>query len=386
MLTYAIAALAAVTSWQNPIEVASGEAHRGPWKMNESDYRWVDDPTVAIDKEVGVAWVDHSRKDLFFQRYGDDNKPRLATPVNVSKSPSTLTWLPKIAMKGNDVFVLWQEVLFTGGTHGGEILFARSSDGGAAFTPPRNLSNSKAGDGKGRLSEKIWDNGSLDLVRGVGDELYAVWTEYEGPLWLRRSTDGGKTFENAVRVAADARGPSIAVDKNVVQVAWSVAGQTIQLGTSNDSGHSFGAPRTLSEGDAPKIALDSKGKVHLVFAKGNEVHYSRDLQPSRRIDRAKVRAGFPALRLDGQDRAYVVWEEFLATNEHPRALTFASSKDEFATPVNLPGIASPSLGYSGSQQGLLTSKLAVSASGAVAIVNSTFRANDRSHVWLLRSR
>jgi len=383
MLLHALAA--AVLTWQSPIVVASGAAHRGPWEMNDSDYRWVDDATVAMDQDVGVAWVDQEKKDLFFQRYDDANNPRLSGPTNVSKSPSTFTWLPRVAMKGSDVFLLWQEISFTGGTHGGEIHFARSSDGGATFSVAVNLSNSKAGDGKGRLGEGIWDNGSLDLAR---DEhaLYAAWTEYEGTLWLRRSSDGGRTFESAVRLSDHARAPSIAIRKNVVLVAWSVAGKEIQLATSSDGGRSFGATRTLFEGDAPKIAVDSKGTVHLAFARGSEVHYSRDLKSSRRIDRAKFRAGFPALRVDGHDRVYALWEEFLAPNEHPRALAFASSVDDFAAPVPLPSISSPALGYNGSQQGLLGSKLAVSPAGAIAIVNSTFRANVRSQVWLLRSR
>jgi hypothetical protein len=362
--------------------IATGAAQRGPWLMNDSDYRWVDDPTVAIDGDVGVAWVDQAKKDLFFQRYDAANKARLASPTNVSKSPSTFSWGPRIAMSGRNVSLLWQEIEFTGGTHGGEIHFARSQDGGATFAAPINLSNSTAGDGKGRLSKDLWDNGSLDLVR-ADQGLYAVWTEYEGALWLRRSTDGGATFERAVRVAKDARGPSIAVHKSAVHVAWSVAGKTIELASSEDGGRSFGTARTLFEGDAPKLAVDSKGNIHLAFAKGNEVHYSADLKSSRRIDHAKLRAGFPTLRIDGKDRVYAVWEEFLAPNEHPRALMFATSTDGF-TPRALP-IASASLGYNGSQQGLLTSKLDVSASGEIAVVNSTFRANERSDVWLLRA-
>jgi hypothetical protein len=37
-------------------------------------------------------------------------------------------------------------------------------------------------------------------------------------------------------------------------------------------------------------------------------------------------------------------------------------------------------------QGLLMDKLAVSESGAVAVVNSTFQRNEASHVWLIRGQ
>lgn len=42
-------------SWNDPMEVAAGDAYQGPWRMNESDFRYVDAPTVALDPEGTVA-------------------------------------------------------------------------------------------------------------------------------------------------------------------------------------------------------------------------------------------------------------------------------------------------------------------------------------------
>ena len=52
-----------------PVEVAKGRGLRGPWRMNDSDFDYVDDPAVAIaeDGHVAVAWVDQGRKDVFLQ-------------------------------------------------------------------------------------------------------------------------------------------------------------------------------------------------------------------------------------------------------------------------------------------------------------------------------
>ena len=36
-------------TWQDKIKVASGGGHKGPWRMNKSEFHFVDDPTVAID-------------------------------------------------------------------------------------------------------------------------------------------------------------------------------------------------------------------------------------------------------------------------------------------------------------------------------------------------
>lgn len=103
---------------------------------------------MAIDSrgQIALAWADQGKKDVFFQRIGEDGKPLLPQPVNVSRSPATFSWLPRVSFAPDDarrVFMIWQEIIFTpGGSHGGEILFARSNDGGASFAPPLNLSNS----------------------------------------------------------------------------------------------------------------------------------------------------------------------------------------------------------------------------------------------------
>ena len=110
--------------WTGTIEVASGEAYQGPWRMNESDFRYVDAPTVAIDREAvaGVAWADQARKDIFFHAYGPDGEARLEEPVNVSRSPRTFSWLPRMAFGpggASRVYVLWQESISPPPAHPG---------------------------------------------------------------------------------------------------------------------------------------------------------------------------------------------------------------------------------------------------------------------------
>ena len=408
-------------TWGERIEVASGDAYQGPWRMNESAFHYVDDPTVAINEAgvVAVAWVDQSRKDIFFQIYSPDGERRFEKPVNVSGTPAIFSWLPRMVItSGNPsaVYILWQEIVFSGGTHGGETFFARSTDGGKTFNDPVNLSNSIAGDGKGRLTRRYWHNGSLDLALGPEGTLYAAWTEYEGVLWLSRSTDGGERFSKPLRIAgghaAPARGPSLAVGAaNTVYLAWTVGedrAADIHVAKSGDAGRSFGPPRIAfaSDGhaDAPKIAVDSAGTVHLVYAESPagpfdryHIRYTHSNDGARTF--AKPReissplpaefesANFPALRVDGEDNLYVLWELFPDWEARPRGLGFTVSRDAgrtFALPSIVPGSADPALGYNGSRQGLLMRKLAVNAVGAIAVVNSTFQRSETSHVWLFR--
>ncbi len=410
-------------TWTGMIEVDSGEAYQGPWRMNASDFRYVDDPTVAIDREgvVGVAWADQARKDIFYQAYGPDGNARLHQPVNVSRSPEIFSWLPRIAFGpggSGGVYVLWQEIVFSGGSHGGEIFFARSADGGRSFSEPMNLSNTPAGDGKGRLTRRFWNNGSLDLAVDSGGELFAAWTEYEGALWFCRSTDGGASFTEPLHVAGrgaePARGPALAVGPgDAVSLVWTVGedpAADIHIAKSRDGGRSFGQPSVVHQSpghaDAPKIAVDDEGTVHLVYAESSEgplqryeIRYARSTDGAATFEAARTIAdadsreyesvSFPSLSLDGANNVYLVWEIFPDPNRRPRGLGFAVSRDggrTFTDPSIVPGTSGPGLGVNGSLQGLLMSKLAVNGSGAIAVVNSTFSPNEASRVRLVRGQ
>jgi hypothetical protein len=402
------AASAPPIAWHDPIEVAVGHGERGPWRQNESRYDFVDDPTVAIDDrgEVVLAWVDQARKDVLVQRVSADGKKQ-AQPINVSRNPATFSWLPRLVLAPHDprkIGLLWQEIIFSGGSHGGDILFAHSEDGGKTFSEPLDLSSSVGGDGKGRLTRDVWDNGSLDLAAGAGGTRYAAWTEYQGSLWFSRSTDGGKTFSRPRRVTGDdakpARAPALAVGADhSVYLAWTIGedGADIRVAKSTDGGATFREPRivarTRSYSDAPKLAVDPGGALHLVYGEGNHVEYTRSTDGARTFEAPRrvsgPGAGFPALSVDASGHLYVTWELFHQDRRPPRGLGLASSRDggrTFSPGAAVPNSADPAGGGNGSSQGLLMKKLAVNARGAVAIVNSSFKEGERSRVWLMLGR
>ena len=157
LISLPVAASAVPIVWHGPVDIAEGGGEKGPWQQNESRYHYVDDPAVLIDEggNVAVAWVNQSRKDVFFQRLSSDGNLQRKEPVNVSRNPNTFSWLPRMerAPDAPDrIYMLWQEIIFSGGSHGGDILFARSDDKGKTFSPPVNVSDSIAGDGKGRIN------------------------------------------------------------------------------------------------------------------------------------------------------------------------------------------------------------------------------------------
>jgi hypothetical protein len=409
-------------SWESAVEVAAGDAHRGPWRMNQSEFLYVDDPSVAMDAAggIGVVWVDQAEQDIYFQYYDVNGRARLERPVNVSRSGDTFSWLPRLVVAGensSEVGVLWQEIVFSGGSHGGEIFFARSADGGRSYSSPVNLSRTTAGAGKGRLHRQYWHNGSLDLVRSPSGELYAAWTEYEGPLHFSRSTDGGRSFSEPVLLAGGdgelpARGPALALDGNDrIYLAWAVGedpGADIHLAWSADGGNSFVEPRTVGTGpghaDAPRLVV-SDGHLHLVYAESAEgplqryeIRHARarladdgspQFQAPRTIagGQGHESVGFPGLDIDGDGTLYLLWERFPDPGGRPRGLGYAISRDDgrsFSAPAAVPGSGDPAHGVNGSQQGLLMRKLAVNHGGDVAVVNSSFAVGEASRIWLYR--
>jgi hypothetical protein len=406
-------------AWHGTSGIAGGPGEKGPWQQNDSRYNYVDDPTVLIaeDGNVDVAWVDQGQKDVFFQRFSADGGRRLTEPVNVSHSADTFSWLPRMARAPNapaTIYILWQEIIFSGGAHGGDMLFARSDDNGASFSKPVNLSSSVGGDGKGRINREVWHNGSYDLLAGPNGLLYAAWTEYDGPLWLIRSSDGGESFSQPSRIAGDttpARAPSLALDnRQALYIAWTTGDDPaadIHVAKSGDGGSSFGKPCIVAPdngySDAPKLMASPDGVLHLVYAQSrsgpfdkHQVHYARSTDGchfdppigiSTPLPDAVELASFPSLSIDNAGRIYVLFELFPDYRKRPRGLGMTVSIDggnSFGTPFSVPHSKDPAGGSNGSQQGLLTKKLAVNGAGVVAVVNSSLKQDKESRVWLMR--
>lgn len=339
--------------WQPPLEIARGGGTKGPWRQNDSRFDYVDDPSVALaaDGSAAVVWVDHRDKDVHFQWIAPDGAR--SAEVNVSGTPEVFSWLPRIVIADRDVFVAWQEIVFSGGSHGGEIFFARSRDGGATFAAPINLSNSIAGDGKARIDAKRWHNGSLDLARGDDGTLYLAWTDYDGALWFTSSADGA-AFAKPAQVAGTrelpARAPTLAVARNgTVYLAWTVgenAAADIHVATrrpdvtvtnatsdgENDANvAAFDKPvvvaRTPTYSDAPKLVVGGD-ILHVAFAETRggpfeeaRVMYARSVDGARTFTRplAIGDGAFPSLAVDGAN-VVVVFER----GKHELALARSS--------------------------------------------------------------
>ena len=397
----------AAIQWLAAAEIASGGGTKGAWRQNDSAYDYVDDGSAAFlpDGALAVAWVDQRRKDVFLTVLDPAGSPRGAA-VAVSRNPASFSWFPRVVSPGPDtLYLLWQEIIFSGGAHGGDILFARSDDGGSSFSQPRNLSASRGGDGKGRLDRTTWSNGSLDIAAGLDGSVLAAWTEYDGMLWLARSRDGGRSFTPPRHIAGDARrparGPALAVGHaGRLYLAWTVGEDLdadIRVSQSNDGGASFAPPVRVgaagARADAPQIATDRDGGLHLVYLEqaGTQpgvVRYAYASGPELRFGTARSLstgaegASAAYLAVDGQGGVHAVWEPASRTG-----LWYAAAAGTgFSSPVLVPHSVAGEGGRNGSQQGILGRKLAVGADGTIAVVNSSLAPGRGSRVWVMRGQ
>jgi hypothetical protein len=236
------------------------------------------------------------------------------------------------------------------------------------------------------------------MALGPDGVIHAAWTEYEGALWVTRSSDGGKSFSPASKIPqrGPARGPSLAVGQDgVVHLAWTVG--DLHYASSTDGGATFQRARVLTRGkryaDAPKLALSRDNTLHLAYAEEGRVLYLRSDDNAKRFSAphavAPAGAGFPSLAVDGSGAVYVTWERFAERAPRPRGLGYAVSRDagrSFSAPDAVPHSIDPAGGWNGSFQGLLMKKLAVAPGGEVAVVNTSLRDHAASRVWVMRAR
>ena len=159
---------------------ASKESSDTPTTIQQKDEgeEMMDIKSISSGKAVHTVWVDNTSGnfDILYKRDGADYDP---TTLNLSKNAGSSTDA-KIAVSGNNVYVVWDD--FTPGNS--DIFYRRSFDGGATFDPIINLSNNAG-------------QSTRPAIAISGNNVYVVWddnTSVNFDIIYKRSTDGGASF------------------------------------------------------------------------------------------------------------------------------------------------------------------------------------------------
>lgn len=235
---------------------------------------------VATDgRTLYAAWSGEvaGNYEVFFSK-STDAGATWTPPVNVSESEST-SRKPRVLLSGSAVLVSWSEsddhVTLT------HTFLRRSVDEGQTFAPAQRLSD-VVGDRVGIESGGLQANGNGLVVIAL-HEVLETGSNYRARGVVRRSVDGGATFE-AARVIDGIRLQALAVSGNTVFIAGnstSNVGGDLAVKRSVDGGASFGpliqlpAPPRVSANDI-KFAFDG-ARAYVTWLHGKDVYFSRSL-------------------------------------------------------------------------------------------------------------
>ncbi|HEY9490684.1 MAG TPA: N,N-dimethylformamidase beta subunit family domain-containing protein, partial [Nitrososphaeraceae archaeon] len=248
------------------------------------------DPKMAVSgNNVYVLWehTPGNNGGIFFTR-STDNGGTFSSIKNLGNNTG-LNGFPQIAVSGNNVFVAWRDAM-----HG--IFFTRSTDNGGTFGNPVILYKVK----NEGIGSKVF--GPRITAYPRSDNVYVVWHSGDIKQHARvkalisdaqyiRSTDNGATFGNVVNLSnysGSSVNPQIAVSQNNVYAVWTNNFQEkygqVFLTRSTDNGATFGDIVNLSNYSGssvnPQIAV-SQNNVYAVWTNnvtGNEdIFFKKDV-------------------------------------------------------------------------------------------------------------
>lgn len=227
---------------------------------------------AAWNSSVYVVWQDSisgRNYDIFIKK-STDSGATFGTPVNLSNNPG-FSEHPQLSAYGSNVYAAWADN--TPGNR--EVLFARSTDGGTSFENARNLSNNTS------------DSHNQEMA-AFGDNVYVVWIERDGEknsVRFSASRDDGATFNtmNISGRASTGSFPKVAAYGDEVYVTWNVIDDGLYFVKSSDGGSTFVSVTKLgdSSGESQVAAynntvyvisggLDSEKVDGLFFLKSND--------------------------------------------------------------------------------------------------------------------
>ena len=197
-----------------------------------------------------------------------------SSEITLSDSPGKSN-VPQIAVNGSKIYVAWKDVDSTNSDT--EILFKRSTDRGNTFTT--NAINITSSLTTNSDPDDLYP--PLLAFSETSGNVYLVWVEANvanREIYFAGSTDSGATFGTPVNLSSQAGGkknPAIAVNGTNVYVAWADSSQDSSYDIYFRSSSDGGANWSPSIGSAPTRIFTSTGEpsqAPYLAAWGNNVY------------------------------------------------------------------------------------------------------------------
>jgi ethanolamine utilization microcompartment shell protein EutL len=259
--------------------------------------------------------------DAIWYRRSTDGGASFSGAVNLRTTTTGSMFEPSLTASGNNVYVVWDD----DGTasQGSDVLYRRSTDGGASFGSTVNLTENTAADAE------------ETAMAASGNNVYVFWSNFvtgsSSDILYKKSTNGGTSFgdtKNLSNTAGSSREPAVAVSGNNVYVVWrerdSTSGnQEILYRRSTNGGASFSGAVNLSNSiglsQLPAIAA-SGNNVYVVWQDDSLVPGTSDILykkstnggasfgDTKNLSNNAGNSGSPAIAASGNN-VYVVWHD-----------------------------------------------------------------------------
>jgi hypothetical protein len=271
---------------------------------------------------VFIIWQDDTPgPDEILYKRSIDNGSSFET-LNISQSVDTDSIDGTIYAVNNKVYIVWTEGNFD---EGRTSIFARaSSDGGAAFSESNNLSN---------------DTGYANVpkVSAFGDNEYVLWMQgkfNQGEMMFKKSSDGGGTFGQAIRLSDTndtSSNPLLFTDGRFVYSVW-MSNETNKANVYSRSSSNYGATfenvMNLSRGSfgVSNLALaGNKSSICVVWEEnsttGSNIAFRRSndagatFSDTINLSKNSGNSSYPAISIYN-NKSYIVWQGNIDGTNH----------------------------------------------------------------------
>jgi BNR repeat protein len=225
-----------------------------------------DEVGAASGSNRFVVWSDKTpgNWETFFRR-STDNGATWKPIANLSNNPGSST-NPEIAVSGSNVYLVWSQS--NADNTVSDINFRRSTDNGATWKPVVKVASNIGG--------------TAPQVITSASNVYIIWGQNNGEIYITRSTDNGVTWKPIFNLSSNAGTSSaeqIAVSGANVYVVWmqrSASGSSIDVlfRRSTDNGATWKSKVNLSTSglvhEPPELAV-SGSNIHVVWNQDNQV-------------------------------------------------------------------------------------------------------------------
>jgi hypothetical protein len=224
---------------------------------------------VDASGNIDIVWPDSNSSQVYFAR-STNTGVSFSSPLNISNYSSGAS-SPTLAVDPTGIDVVWQGSV--SGHNPYDLFFTRSTDGGASFSVAKDISNAVAGAYFDQIG--VEPGGNIDVAWNSNCPSPSFCTVVSSDVFFARSTDAGATFSAPVQLT-NTQGQGaisrvlLAIDASGnINLAWpEVTGgnNTAFFSRMNAGSSSFSSPQQIASAFPAAMVVDAGGNIDVAAA------------------------------------------------------------------------------------------------------------------------